>query len=401
MKSRLTYCLLIAVVVSGCSGDPEAPRRPEPPSSAASSTGPSRPGATESATESPAAAAGPDDVAAQEERLRARIALPPLPSFSLPTDLLTSAADRSIAQALDVEPGLYRGIAVVDARCGRDGTARGADTGTVLTGSAAAGHYEDATHDITIAADGTGVYNGPDLHVAVLPAGAGVYDDGTTRVTVSADGSGVYRSGDRRFSVRADGSGSYSDGEMRLWVGEDGSGGYEDSTTTVRLHPDGRTSAEGDEARGAAAAAIIDSGLPLFPPVPRVVRVRSAGSSCGTIIRLDANVLFDTDSAELRGESQAVIARVARLLRALGHPQVLVDGHTDQRGATDYNLALSKARAAAVTDAIVGAGVRSQSLESRGWGESRPMRSEAASEPSDVEAARQLNRRVELVLNGS
>jgi OOP family OmpA-OmpF porin len=55
-------------------------------------------------------------------RLRARLTPPALPSFTLPTDVLTDATNQRIAEQLQVLPGLYRDIAVLDGYCDAPGT---------------------------------------------------------------------------------------------------------------------------------------------------------------------------------------------------------------------------------------------------------------------------------------
>ena len=143
--------------------------------------------------------------------------------------------------------------------------------------------------------------------------------------------------------------------------------------------------------------ALIAEGLPRFPPVPRITRVAFAGPSCGTIVRLDASVLFGFDDVALQPEAQALLGRVAELLRRLGEPAVIA-GHTDGVGAADYNDELSRGRAASVRDELVRLGLPPGSLEARGLGESQPLRPEAGPDGADDPAARRLNRRVELIL---
>lgn len=204
--------------------------------------------------------------AAFERELRDRLTLPPLPSFTIPTELLTSTQNQRISADLELQPGLYQGIAVLDARCTTPGQAAPADSGTPITGAAGAAHFDDGNRSITLAGDGTGVYDAPGLHIAVLPGGAGVYDDDQTRVSVSQDGGGTYRDGEIRLTVRADGSGSFSDDDTRFWIGEDGSGGYEDETTRVTRRSTGEAFGDGDPAHVAAVTDVLDGARPPFPP---------------------------------------------------------------------------------------------------------------------------------------
>jgi len=184
-----------------------------------------------------------------EQALRERLRIPPLPTFALPTDLLASERDEQVRDQLGLEPGLYDGIAVLSARCDGSCEARSADSGTPLVGAAGAGSFKDATRTITVAGDGTGVYDGPGLHVAVLADGTGVYDDGTTRYSVRPGGEGTYTGPDQRLTVKPDGSGSYQDDDVRFWVGPDGSGGYDDGRCS---HPCRASAASRHRGRAAA-----------------------------------------------------------------------------------------------------------------------------------------------------
>ncbi|WP_298459157.1 OmpA family protein [uncultured Cellulomonas sp.] len=355
-------------------------------------------GATTADSPSPSTSPSPTPVvdAAFARGLRRTLAVPPLPAFAIPTELLSGATSRRITTDLDVPPGLYQGIAVLDARCTAAGDATAADTGAPVAGPTR--HFEDGTVSVTVGADGTGGYDTADLHIAVLGDGAGVYDDGRTRLSVAPDGSGTYSSGDLRYTVSPDGSGSYSDEDVRVWVDADGAGGYEDDTMRLSWKGTGEVYGDGEPARVAAVRSVLADGLPRFPPVPAVASVEPAGTVCGTVIRLDANVLFDVDQAEVHPGAQADLDRVAALLVALGSPRALVNGHTDTVGTEAHNLELSERRAEAVRDALVGSGADSGSLETHGLGESQPLRPDVAPDGSEDAAARQLNRRVEIVL---
>jgi OOP family OmpA-OmpF porin len=398
LLSTTAACLLLAGCTTG--DDAHAPSAPVTSvtsrASTASATGVATPGASP-----PPTATAPADAVKVERTLRRKLTVPPLPSFALPADLLTQGRGKRIAQDLHLDPGLYRGIAVVDARCRPGQAPRAADAGKVLTGRSAAGHFDDGRRSITVAGNGTGVYNAEGgLHIAILGGGAGVFDDRVTRVQIAGDGSGTYRDAHRRLTVRADGSGSYTDQTSRLWVGAGRSGGYEDPSVRVSIDAAGRITGHGDPTVIAAVADVIADRLPKFPPVPSVVRVKKTGTVCGTVIRLDANVLFDFASAAIRPGAHDLLTRVAALLRHLNDPEAEVAGHTDHIGSTRYNLGLSRRRAEAVRDVLVAQGVPSKSLRTRGFGESRPLRPETRPDGSDDPAARQLDRRVEIVLLG-
>ena len=104
-------------------------------------------------------------------------------------------------------------------------------------------------------------------------------------------------------------------------------------------------------------------------------------------------VHFETDRAVLLPQSHATLDAVVWALRA--HPQILlleVQGHADERGSAAHNLRLTRDRAAAVKRYLVGKGIDTARLRTRGYGESRPLDS------GHDEAAWSRNRRVEFVI---
>lgn len=103
-------------------------------------------------------------------------------------------------------------------------------------------------------------------------------------------------------------------------------------------------------------------------------------------------ILFDTDKATLKPESEPTLAEIARLLADNADLKVVIVGHTDNVGAFDYNIELSKKRAAAVTGALTKRfGVPAARLKSAGVGMVAPVASNASDD------GRAKNRRVEVV----
>jgi peptidoglycan-associated lipoprotein len=101
-------------------------------------------------------------------------------------------------------------------------------------------------------------------------------------------------------------------------------------------------------------------------------------------------VYFDYDSFELKPEAQPVIEAHARFLRANSSRRVSLEGHTDERGGREYNVALGQKRAEAVRRALGLLGVADNQLEAVSFGKEKP-----AATGSD-EAAWSQNRRVEI-----
>lgn len=112
----------------------------------------------------------------------------------------------------------------------------------------------------------------------------------------------------------------------------------------------------------------------------------------GTKFRLDADVLFAFDKADLTPKARAVLADLAARLAAARARVVRVDGYTDSTGDAVYNRDLSRRRAEAVRREVrarLGAGV---SVRASGHGEEDPIADNA------TEAGRALNRRVSVTV---
>ena len=101
-------------------------------------------------------------------------------------------------------------------------------------------------------------------------------------------------------------------------------------------------------------------------------------------------VYFDFDSFEIRPEYASVLEANARYLAADGSRRLALEGHTDERGGREYNLALGQKRAEAVRRAMGLLGVRDSQLEAVSFGEEKPAMT------GFDEAAFAKNRRVEL-----
>jgi OmpA-OmpF porin, OOP family len=103
-------------------------------------------------------------------------------------------------------------------------------------------------------------------------------------------------------------------------------------------------------------------------------------------------IYFDTDKAVLKPESRPTLEQIAKLLTSLPQLNVFIVGHTDNQGAYDYNLDLSRRRAEAIAAELVkNFRIAQPRLRTAGLGFLAPVGSNA------TEAGRALNRRVELV----
>jgi len=100
-----------------------------------------------------------------------------------------------------------------------------------------------------------------------------------------------------------------------------------------------------------------------------------------------ADVRFAYDSANLTEEARQVIERHALWLQSHREVRVTVEGHCDERGTVEYNLALGEQRARAALDYLVSLGVAADRLRTVSYGKERPL------DPAGTEEAWARNRR--------
>ncbi len=105
------------------------------------------------------------------------------------------------------------------------------------------------------------------------------------------------------------------------------------------------------------------------------------------------DVYFDYDKADLRGDQQSVVQADAAFLQQHPNMSVTVEGHCDERGSTEYNLALGDNRASAVKNALVAAGVGADRVKTVSFGKEKPFCTQSN------ESCWQQNRRGHFVLS--
>jgi len=144
------------------------------------------------------------------------------------------------------------------------------------------------------------------------------------------------------------------------------------------------TTALGDSAVSGAAISSkpLEVGKPSFSGDPR----KDPASPLSKRI-----IYFEFDSYEVKPEYQPVLEAHAGFLLAKRDAKVILQGHADERGSREYNLALGQKRAEAVRKSLMVIGVTDIQLESVSFGEEKP-RSEEKTEQGYAE-----NRRVEIV----
>jgi OOP family OmpA-OmpF porin len=118
-----------------------------------------------------------------------------------------------------------------------------------------------------------------------------------------------------------------------------------------------------------------------------------AAMGTGERISLRSAVLFDFDKFDLKPEAREELERVAQKIQHYPSGRIVISGHTDNVGSTEYNQELSEKRAASVQDYFANLiGTENYRFESRGYGESSPV------DTNETEEGREQNRRVEILI---
>jgi peptidoglycan-associated lipoprotein len=157
---------------------------------------------------------------------------------------------------------------------------------------------------------------------------------------------------------------------------------------------------------GGAGGASGTSGISTLPPtgystspVPSSGNQRGAlGNSAAVereLVSVGDTVYFAFDSYSLDDRAQGTLDRQASVLMKSGSIPVTIEGHADERGTREYNLALGERRASAVKDYLVAHGVSPGRLRTISYGEERP----AALSSSEADWAK--NRRAVTVVVGA
>ena len=93
-----------------------------------------------------------------------------------------------------------------------------------------------------------------------------------------------------------------------------------------------------------------------------------------------ADVRFDFDSAEIRQADRAVLGKNAEALKKFDFLKVTLEGHCDERGTVEYNLALGERRAKAAYDYLVSLGVPAERMKTVSYGKEVPVCQESSEE---------------------
>lgn len=104
---------------------------------------------------------------------------------------------------------------------------------------------------------------------------------------------------------------------------------------------------------------------------------------------------FELDNSRIVEESKVVLSRLEEILRQNEHVTIKLSGHTDSKGKSSYNLALSERRVSTIKQYLVERGVNAQRIEGHGYGETRLV-NECADGVECTEEQHAENRRIEI-----
>jgi peptidoglycan-associated lipoprotein len=97
------------------------------------------------------------------------------------------------------------------------------------------------------------------------------------------------------------------------------------------------------------------------------------GSQQDFVVNVGDRVFFNSDSSELTPQSIATLDKQAQWLRSYAQYTFTVEGHADERGTREYNIALGARRAQAVHDYLVSRGVQAHRMRTISYGKERPV----------------------------
>jgi peptidoglycan-associated lipoprotein len=177
------------------------------------------------------------------------------------------------------------------------------------------------------------------------------------------------------------------------------------NATTLSLSPDiGNVTAEGTQrvtpqdsitytltATGPGGSADANVHITVSVPPPPVVKAPEPTLQ-ELFDRAVKDAYFEYDKADVRPDARDALSQTAQFLRSYPQIKVVIEGHCDERGSTEYNLALGDRRAAAAKQFLVSLGITTDRMETVSYGKERPFCS------ASTEECYQQNRRAHIVM---
>lgn len=118
------------------------------------------------------------------------------------------------------------------------------------------------------------------------------------------------------------------------------------------------------------------------------------GSQQDFTVNVGDRIFFDTDSTAIRADAQQTLRKQAQWLNRYSGYRIVVEGHADERGTREYNIALSARRATAAREFLIAQGVSGSRISSIAYGKERPVAL------CDAEQCWSQNRRAVTVITG-
>ena len=97
------------------------------------------------------------------------------------------------------------------------------------------------------------------------------------------------------------------------------------------------------------------------------------GSQQDFVVNVGDRVFFETDSSELTPQARATLEKQAQWLQNYNRYSFTVEGHADERGTREYNIALGARRAQAVRDYLASRGIEAGRMRTISYGKERPV----------------------------
>ena len=141
-------------------------------------------------------------------------------------------------------------------------------------------------------------------------------------------------------------------------------------TTTYHLHAKGAGG-------GQDASATVSVTAPPPPPTPTPRPTPPPLTDEQIFAQSVQDIYFDFDKSDIRADAQATMARNAEALKAHPSWKVQIEGNCDERGSTEYNLALGERRADSAKQHLIRAGVSADALKTISYGKEKPVCTES------------------------
>jgi peptidoglycan-associated lipoprotein len=153
--------------------------------------------------------------------------------------------------------------------------------------------------------------------------------------------------------------------------------------------------------RGIKFAAVVMGALAIAacakqqPDQTAMAGAATPGSQQDFVVNVGDRVFFDTDSSELSPQARATLDKQAQWLNNYNRYAFTIEGHADERGTREYNIALGARRAQTMREYLISRGVQAQRMRTISYGKERPV-----AVCNDISCWSQ-NRRAVTVLNQS